>query len=163
MSNVYENYKDIMAGLIQTVDKTAMITSNLSQQMGLLNSTVAEHELKINTLTDRMNSFEDNERINRTQARLLRETIHRRCAKLLNITYDENGRPTDDCIQKSKLYFKPFVSACYRKVKSMGLMAEVYYETPKKNYDPCIELIDAWIPDGGVLSYIEYLDKRRAA
>ena len=132
MSNVYEDYKDIMDGIILTVDKTAMITSNLSQQMGLLNSTVAEHELKITTLTNRMNEFEDNERVNRTEARLIRETIHKRCSKLLNITYDENGRPTDDCIQKSKLYFKAFVGACYRKVKSKGLMAEVYYETQKK-------------------------------
>ena len=156
-------YEKIIGDILDVAQKNVVSISSLSTQVGIINSTIAGHSLAIESLTDRIKSFEDNERLTRTQCTFIRNSIHRRVRKLLNIECDENGRPIDRCILKDKLYSGAFISRCYCDAKSKGLMAQTYTETPKKNYDACVEFVNNWIPSGGTLSYIEYLDKRRAA
>lgn len=149
--------------LMEMIRLTSMNVNGLSQQMGLINTAVNGLQRDVAEVKDRMNYYEDNLRITRSQGKILKRTVTNRVNELLGIEYD-GGRVADDCVEIDRKYRGGFISRCYTDAKKAGVMAECYWETPRADYMKCIEYIEAWIPDvkGGVKGYQEYLDIRRS-
>ena len=154
---------EIMLNLGKMVEATAQNVHTLSGQVVMIEMSSKDNTQRINAMEQRMTAFEDNERLTKTQQRCIRSAVNNRSRILLGIELDDNGRPVGSSIKKDKLYRGAFSRACYCDAKRSGIMAATYDETPKKDYDKCMEFIEAWIPRGGVYSYIEYLDRRRSA
>lgn len=151
-----------MNEIMEALKLSAMTSQRVSEQMGLLTTKVNQHEEKIQALEDKQAYYENNLRITRSQGKNLKRTVIGRVNTLLGIRF-EGGKVADDCIETDQKYRGGFISRCYTDAKRAGVMAECYWETPRSDYDKCIEYIEAWIPqvDGGTAKYKEYLDIRR--
>lgn len=151
-----------MNEVMEALKLSAMTSQRVSEQMGLLTTKVNQHEEKIQALEDKQAYYENNLRITRSQGKNLKRTVIGRVNTLLGIRF-EGGKVADDCIETDQKYRGGFISRCYTDAKRAGVMAECYWETPRADYDKCIEYIEAWIPqvDGGTAKYKEYLDIRR--
>lgn len=151
------------ADLMEMIRLTSMNVNGLSQQMGLINTAVNGLRQEITEVKDRMNYYEDNLRITRSQGKTLKRAVINRVNDLLGIEF-EGGRVADECVETDRKYRGGFISRCYVDAKKAGVMAECYWETPRADYMKCIEYIEAWIPGvkGGVDGYREYLDIRRS-
>lgn len=151
-----------MNEVMEALKLSAMTSQRVSEQMGLLTTKVNQHEEKIQALEDKQAYYENNLRITRSQGKNLKRTVIGRVNTLLGIRF-EGGKVADDCIETDQKYRGGFISRCYTDAKRAGVMAECYWETPRSDYDKCIEYIEAWIPqvDGGTAKYKEYLDIRR--
>ena len=148
--------------LMKVVQLTAMNVQGISQQMGILTTAVQDLQTDMTSVKDRMQNYEDELRITRSQGKALKKSILNRVSVLLNISF-VNGHVADECIETDQKYRGGFISRCYVDAKQSGLMAECYWETARRDYDRCIEFIEAWVPNvkGGVNGYKEYLDIRR--
>lgn len=151
-----------MNEVMEALKLSAMTSQRVSEQMGLLTTKVNQHEEKIQALEDKQAYYENNLRITRSQGKNLKRTVIGRVNTLLGIRFD-GGKVADDCIETDQKYRGGFISRCYTDAKRAGVMAECYWETPRSDYDKCIEYIEAWVPqvDGGTAKYKEYLDIRR--
>lgn len=148
--------------VMEMLKLSAMTSQRVSEQMGLITTKVSNLEGKVTVLEDDFQTFKANEKINRSQGKNIKRSVIGRVNTILKIRFD-GGRVADDCIETDRKYRGGFISRCYNDAKRAGVMAECYWETPKKDYDECLEYINAWVPqvDGGVEKYKEYLDIRR--
>lgn len=151
-----------MNQVMEALKLSAMTSQRVSEQMGLLATKLNQHEEKIQALEDRQHRYEDNLRITRSQGKNIKKAVISRVNQLLGIQFD-GGIVADECIEIDQKYRGGFISRCYTDAKRAGVMAECYWETPRSEYDNCLEYIEAWVPqvDGGVSKYKEYLDIRR--
>ena len=151
-----------MEQVLESLKLSAMTSQRVSEQMGLLVSKVNQHEDKLQRLEDRQNYYENNMRITRSQGKQLKRAIQGRVNDLLKIRR-EGGVVAPECIETDMKYRGGFIARCYTDAKHSGVMAECYWETPRGDYDKCMEYIEAWVPqvDGGTEKYKEYLDIRR--
>ena len=150
--------------ILESLRLTTMGINSLSQQMGLVVSGQQRLERRMDGLEDRMTYYENNLRVNRSQQKQIKSAVMTRVNELLKIRF-EGGHVADECIDTDRKYRGGFVSRCYTDAKRAGVMAESFWETPRVDYDRCIEYIFAWVPQvaGGVTGYKSYLDKRRAS
>lgn len=151
-----------MNEVMEALKLSAMTSQRVSEQMGLLTTKVNQHEEKIQALEDRQHYYEDNLRITRSQGKNIKKAVIGRVNDLLGIEF-EGGKVAEECIAIDQKYRGGFISRCYTDAKRDGVMSECYWETPRSDYDRCIEYIEAWIPqvDGGTTAYKKYLDIRR--
>lgn len=151
-----------MNEIIQALQLSAMTSQRVSEQMGLVVTKVNNLEGKVTVLEEDFQTFKDNEKINRSQGKNIKRAVIGRVNTILKIRFD-GGKVADDCIETDQKYRGGFISRCYTDAKRAGVMAECYWETPKRDYDKCLEYIGAWEPqvDGGTAKYKEYLDIRR--
>lgn len=152
---------------------TAMNQKSISEQMGIVTSAVkeirgnvADVKNEINVLNERMQGYEDRIRIDRNQARRLRNAIHARCNDLLGIVY-ENGVVTQESLFADKHYKGGFIGRCYKDARDHSELGTPYTETYVKDYDEVMRYVSAWEPEmayagiSGVAGYKLYLDERR--
>ncbi len=156
------NEVSTMEQVLESLKLSAMTTQRVSEQMGLLVSKVNQHEDKLQRLEDRQNYYENNIRITRSQGKQLKKAVIGRVNDLLKIRF-EGGVVAPECIETDRKYRGGFIARCYTDAKRDGVMSECYWETPRGDYDKCMEYIGAWVPqvDGGTEKYKEYLDIRR--
>lgn len=151
-----------MNEIMQALQLSAMTSQRVSEQMGIVVDKVNILEGKVIGLEQDFQTFKDNEKINRSQGKNISRAVRGRVNTILKIRFD-GGRVADDSIETDQKYRGGFIARCYTDAKSAGVMAECYWETPKRDYDRCLEYIEAWVPqvDGGTAKYKEYLDIRR--
>ena len=158
MSNEVQQSND----LLEVVKQSAFNISAIGQQLGLIVPIVQKLDTKVNEIEGRMHHYEDSLRITRSQGKQIKRAVIARVSELLGIVF-EGGRVADESIEVDRRYRGGFISRCYVDAKRNGVMAECYWETPRGDYEKCMEYIEAWYPEvkGGVEGYKEYLDIRR--
>ena len=151
-----------MNEVMEELKLSAMTSQRVSEQMGLITTKVGKLETEVAAIKDRQQYYEDNLRITRSQGKILKQAVTGRVNRILDIRFD-GKKVADDCIETDQKYRGGFISRCYTDAKRAGVMAECYWETPRADYDKCIEYIEAWVPqvDGGTAEYKRYLDIRR--
>ena len=114
-------------------------------------------------MEDRMEHYEDTQRLTRSQCSSVQRAIYRRCAELLGIEHDDFGRVSRNCLERDIAYRGGFIQALYRDCKRDGCMAQPYSETYRKDYQTVMQYIAEWVPSEGVTGLKSYIDARRAA
>ena len=158
--NFFEEFRRMMEHIANQIEanKANIIAVSTKANVAAMN---------IGTLTDRVGNIEDDvktiketDRITRSQRRKIKETLLSRVGQLLNLKY-EGGVLADESIPVSKKYRRSFISKAYWDAKRKGVMEDPLEDTPKKNFQDCVDYLEAWTPEvrGGTAGYIKYLDK----
>lgn len=150
-----------MGNLLEITRVTALNVNSLSEQMGVNTRAIAALNGKVDDMGERMNTYEDNLYITPQQADNIHSAVVRRVFEVLKIETDECGHVIDDCLDDYVLYFNRFIGKCYSDAKKFGHMGSRYQYTIRRDYDTCINYVEAWIPRGGIQSYKQYLDACR--
>ena len=174
MSDIFEapaatpSNKDNSNDLMAIMQMATMNISNLGKQMGIISSQITEQAGRLDRLEGRMQVYEDKIRIDRNQARRIRNAIHARVNELLDIRH-ENGVVAQESLYNDKYYKGGFISRCYTDARNHSSLGTPYTETYNKDYEEVINYVSRWDPEmsfkgvSGVAGYKAYLDERRKA
>ena len=135
-----------------------------------LNNILTAHESRLsqievaqNEQAQRITAFEQNERIDRTDQRRMRNAVHARCYFLLGIKH-EGGHVAKESMSIYKGYFGAFTRKCYSDAKSHSRMGDPFSETKKRHCEEAMQYIENWQPEisyeglTGTKAYMKYLD-----
>lgn len=158
--------------LMEIVKQTAFNVAGISEQMGILATSVKEMKREIvevkqdlsafkEQTDNRMQSYEDRMRVSRTQAQNIRNSIHARTAELLEITYKNGVISSPKGLYNDKYYRSGFISRTYVDARRQSRLGTPYSETLVRDYPEVLDYINQWIPPTGVDGYKAYLDARR--
>ena len=162
--NFFEEFKRMMEHIANQIEanKANIIAVSTKTNVATMN---------IGTLTDRVENVENDvktiketDRITRSQRRKIKDTLKSRVGQLLKLKYD-GGVLADESIPVSRKYSRGFISKAYCDAKRKGVMEDPVEDTPKKNFQDCIDYLEAWTPEvrGGTAGYMKYLDKLKEA
>ena len=148
--------------ILESLRLATMGINSLSQQMGLVVAGQQKLDQRMDRIEDRMKTYESNLRINRSQINRIKGAIMQQINYLLDLKF-EGGVVAEESLDDAIKYRGGFISRLYCEAKRAGVMAECFWETPRSDYDKCMEFIAAWYPGvaGGVDGYKDYLDRRR--
>ena len=149
-----------MQELLRITQNTAMNTSNLSEQMGLLSMTATEHDQRITALETWKDRHILTETVSHPEYDNIYNAVHNRAKYLLGLRYDENGYILDECRPIRDKYYGKLVSKIWSDSKRKSRVARSYRDTLKRDYDEVISYLDAYVPDGGMQAFREYVDKK---
>lgn len=99
-----------------------------------------DHDVKITSITDRMDNLELNEEITDEQVRTIQEMVKARVSKILDY-------PNGD----SSKYYRTFISNLYSNLRHSYNLGSKVATTRKKHYDTVMKGIEAWHPNIGEL------------
>lgn len=137
---------------MKALQLAAMNITGLSQQMGLVVSTIGEHSQRLSIVEDRLTQHERTVTLTNYQTKEMYQAVHNRVAELLR----EDGGCSP--------YFGRFCSKLWRDAKKRSKMAQDYKFTLQIDFDEVMGYIGSWYPDGysGVDAYKEHLDACRS-
>lgn len=158
-----------------SVEQLLTIAQQNTYSIQGLNSILTAHESRLsqvevvqNEQAQRITAFEQNERIDRTDQRRMRNAVHARCYFLLDIKH-EGGHVARESMSDYKEYFGAFTKKCYMDAKSHSRMGDPYSETRKRDCEETMQYIESWQPEisyegmTGTKAYIKYLDDLRTS
>lgn len=159
MENMNLETMQHMLGQTISITKTnAESSAVMIRELEYIKTLVGGFSTKINNISDniinledRMSEIELNEEITEEMANNIRDTVNKRVIEILH--FDENE------IAK---YFRTFVIQCYSSLKKLG-MGSSYRRTKKRYYQMLLDKAEAWIPDEGIQSLKDKIDKRAKA
>lgn len=169
MNNTYNNYEtnnysaeQIMNMITQTAIISKENTANTSVILkrleademliaGLSNS-VNDIKGSVTDISDRVTQLELNEEITTGQCKIINASVKRRIREILG----------NDDFEYAK-YSRTFFSSIYSDAKKDCVMGHVLSSTPKRDYQKCIDYIEAWIPSCGITALKESIDQKAKA
>lgn len=154
--------------LNEIVQQTAFNVQAMTESLGLITSKMKDHENRIVSIEQRteanemrMQNFEDNERISRSQAMRMKEAIKQRVAALLGIRWEK--KVVVEGMYNYKHYYAGFIKRAWSDAKHDSRCEQAYTDTPKRDYDETMKYIREWEPAAGVEGHMEYLDQLHEA
>jgi len=163
-----ENGSDLNAIAVAAQANNASIKM-LGEHLGVISEVVKRHDEKIISLGvtvddhgERIAKLEDNQVLTSSMRKGIKHAIHTRVCALLGLEYEGN-KVKDACMYDYANYYGSFSRRCYTDAKRAGMMAEDYRDTARRDYDRCMEFIEAWVPFGSTEEYKKHLVKYRAA
>lgn len=154
--------------LNEIVQQTAFNVQAMTESLGLITSKMKDHENRIISIEQRteanemrMQNFEDNERISRSQAMRMKEAIKQRVADLLGIKWEKGV--IIEGLHNYKHYFAGFIRKAWSDAKHDSRCEQAYTDTRKRDYDEVMKYIREWEPTAGVEGHMEYLDQLHEA
>lgn len=162
MSDAIQPISQQETDLLKIAQLNTMNINGLSQQMGLVNARLNEHEQKLSNLENRVAVREQREILNSAQCRQMRRAVICRVNSVLGIEFD-GKRVADKSVKTDVLYRGGFISRLYADAKAHSKMGESYRDTLQVDYDEVMDYINAWYPEveGKTDGYKHYLDIRR--
>ena len=148
-----------MSELLRITQNTAMSTSNLSEQMGLVMRRTNENTQRIVALESWRDRHELTEVVSHVEYDNIYNAVHRRARFLLKLKYDENGVILDECRPIRKKYYGRLVSRIWNDSKKYSRVARSYRDTLKRDYDEVMTYLGAYVPKGGMQAFMEDVDK----
>jgi hypothetical protein len=122
-------------------ENTAVVLAELQSQRSLLNglsNTVAGIDGRLNTLGTELDQLKLNEEITTTQQEVILETARKRVLEIIG----------NDPLEIQK-YSKMFFQNLYKDTRHYTGLAPKISRTKKRDYQRCIDYIEAWIPSCG--------------
>lgn len=136
MSNNNEVYD--LDKIMNIVGLTSMNVKNLSDQMGVVTTAVKDLKDDVSNIAMRMDNIEQNEEITTTQEANIVTAAKRRVCEIVGSTPEEYNK-----------YYRIFIQNLYKDARRYASLGSSISRTRKRDYQRCIDYIDAWDPIGG--------------
>lgn len=142
-NNSAENFD--MQTLMNLTGQNALMMNSLSQQMGIVSTTVDSMRSDMNVMKGDIDQLKYNEEITTDQAKNITEAAKRRVITLLGV-YD-------------KRYYRRFIGRLYVEAKKGGGLGSTITRTHKGDYPRVMNYIDAWYPHEGAKAFRKKIDE----
>lgn len=143
-TNTYTENFD-MQTLMNLTGQNALMMKGLSQQMGIVTTTVDSMRSDMNIMKGDIDQLKYNEEITTDQVKSIVASAKHKVITLLE-KYD-------------KTYFRRFIGRLYTEAKKEGGLGSTIERTHKGDYPRVMNYIDAWYPQEGVKTFKEKIDK----
>ena len=141
-----------MQQLMNITGQTAMNINHMSRQLGVITSAVDNLTYDVNSMKDDIYQLKLNEEITSIQKDTIKLAALKKVIRYIG----------DDPEEKEK-YFKIFIHRLYADTRrNAGLNSRIEM-TKKRDYQRCIDYIEAWIPCGGCSSLKARADENAKA
>jgi hypothetical protein len=141
-----------MQQLMNITGQIGMNVNNISKQVGIVTTAVANIRTDVNQLTDRMDQLELKEEVTTEQAATINRTIHRRVYEILGDNKDDLAK-----------YTKIFSQRLYTDARRNAGLGNTYHATKKENFQRVLDYAESWTPSGGILKLKERADRMAEA
>lgn len=141
--NATENFD--MQTLMNLTGQNALMMNSLSQQMGIVTTTIDSMRGDMNIIKCDIEQLKYNEEITTDQAKNITEMAKHRVISLLG--------------EYEKTYFRRFIGRLYTEAKKDGGLGNTINRTHKGDYPRVINYIDAWCPYEGVTAFKQKIYK----
>lgn len=160
--NFFEEFRKMMEHLAAQIEANTANIIQVSHQTNAAKIDIGTLDTRLVNVEEDVKTIKDNEKVSRSQRRKIKQTLLSRVGEILKLKY-EGGVLADESIPTAKKYRQGFIMRAYTDAKRKGVMEDPVEETPKRNFQTCIEYLEAWTPEvrGGIAGYMRYLDKLR--